>query len=100
MTSEEAQDMLKIVAGTPLRWSTAGAQRNIQHLGAVEENRGNLEPQTVSNSRCQMKIPVKSDLVTREKYISFQGTLRIGKILEDLDLGAVIAGMLKKPILQ
>ena len=84
--------MLKVVAGSPLRWSTTGGQRDVQRLGAVEENRSQLEPQPVSNSKCQMKIPVKSDLATRESYISFQGSLRIGKLLEDLDIGAVISG--------
>ena len=39
---------------------------------------------------------MKSDLDVREKYVNFHGNVRVGKLLEDLDYGAVIAGELKE----
>ena len=82
--------MLKILAGTPTKWG-ANSHRKVEYRGSIEENQANLEPRTTSSSRCRLIIPVKTHLATYERYIKNQGTLRIGRILEDLDLGAVIA---------
>ena len=49
-----------------------------------------------SGDPCFEKIyPFESDLKLREEYINFFGGLRIGKLLEDLDL---VAGKLLMPM--
>ena len=45
-----------------------------------------LSPRKTSDSAIKMIMPFSKDLELRERYINFFGALRLGKLLEDLDL--------------
>ena len=90
-TLHEARDRLIKLAGQPEKWTLSHPHRNVKALDPIED-RSLLAPQSVSQSKYQFSIPVKSSLDVREKYVNFHGHVRVGKLLEDLDYGAVIAG--------
>lgn len=55
---------------------------------ATELENGPLEERSPGESCFEKIYPFGSDLELREEYINFFGGLRIGKLLEDLDLVA------------
>ncbi|XP_075245138.1 acyl-coenzyme A thioesterase 9, mitochondrial-like [Convolutriloba macropyga] len=90
-TIQEVRDSLVRASGMTEKWNASEPHRNVKVLDPIKD-RSLLIPQPVSQSTCQFSIPVKSDLDVREKYVNFHGNVRVGKLLEDLDYGAVIAG--------
>uniref|UniRef100_A0A0K0E0T6 HotDog ACOT-type domain-containing protein n=1 Tax=Strongyloides stercoralis TaxID=6248 RepID=A0A0K0E0T6_STRER len=64
--------------------------KNIKSLENVDEKilKNNKEI-TIPSSRCQFRIPLKDSETVRRMYTSIKTNLRIGKIVEDLDMFAV-----------
>lgn len=48
-----------------------------------------IPPRSMQDSFSSAIIPIGSDVMLRERYIGFLGRLRIGRLLEDMDLFAV-----------
>uniref|UniRef100_A0A7M5XKY2 HotDog ACOT-type domain-containing protein n=2 Tax=Clytia hemisphaerica TaxID=252671 RepID=A0A7M5XKY2_9CNID len=62
---------------------------NIAELSNIDAERAkkqeDLVPRSSKDSVQEVIIPLGSDLVQREKYLTFYNTVRFGKLLEDLD---------------
>lgn len=48
-----------------------------------------LPPRTMQDSFISAVIPLASDLSIRDKYITFLGSVRLGRLMEDMDMFAV-----------
>ncbi|CEF63700.1 Acyl-coenzyme A thioesterase 9, mitochondrial [Strongyloides ratti] len=62
---------------------------NVKSLDNVDEKILNNNKISMTSSRCQFKIPLKESELVRRMYTSTKTNLRIGKLLEDLDMFAV-----------
>lgn len=57
----------------------------IQYLPSSQEE---LPPRSMKDSFMAALIPLSSDSVLQEKYITFLGHVRVGRLLEDMDIFA------------
>lgn len=48
-----------------------------------------LPPRSMQDSFTSALIPLSSDTVIRDKYVTFLGSVRLGRLMEDMDLFAV-----------
>lgn len=48
-----------------------------------------LPPRTMQDSFTSAVIPLSTDLALRDKYVTFLGSVRLGRLMEDMDLFAV-----------
>lgn len=54
----------------------------------VPKDVNELEPRSMQDSFTTAIIPLSTDLTLQDKYVSFMGTVRLGRLLEDMDLFA------------
>ncbi|KAG5675080.1 hypothetical protein PVAND_005012 [Polypedilum vanderplanki] len=81
---------LKIIEKMGLQFGYNPLQHNREHLlqympTSVEE----LPSRSMQDSFTSAIIPLASDIKLRDKYVGFLGEIRIGRLLEDMDLFAV-----------
>ncbi|CAB3399111.1 unnamed protein product [Caenorhabditis bovis] len=62
---------------------------NPEEYSNEDKNTKTLTPRTIDESYRKFVIPLSTDAAKRKDYLSAQGNVRIGKILEDLDHMAV-----------
>lgn len=48
-----------------------------------------LPPRTMQDSFTSALIPLASDMMLQDKYVTFLGSVRLGRLMEDMDLFAV-----------
>ncbi|KAF2895765.1 hypothetical protein ILUMI_10411 [Ignelater luminosus] len=74
-----------------------GVERGYKPLGAsrahlleyLPSSQKELPPRTMNDSFTSALIPLSTDLELQDKYITFLGHVRIGRLLEDMDIFAV-----------
>lgn len=81
---------LKIIDKMGLQFGYNPLQHNREHLvqftpTSVEE----LPSRSMQDSFTSAIIPLASDVKLRDKYVGFLGEIRVGRLLEDMDLFAV-----------
>ncbi|KRT82800.1 hypothetical protein AMK59_4083 [Oryctes borbonicus] len=76
--------------GVEMGYKTVPKSRD--HLQSlIPQSIQELAPRTMRDSYTVGIIPLSSDPVLQEKYVSLTGTVRLSRFLEDMDLFAVIA---------
>ncbi|XP_063704146.1 acyl-coenzyme A thioesterase 9, mitochondrial-like [Culicoides brevitarsis] len=61
-----------------------------EHLSQyVPESQEGLPARSMQDSFTSAIIPIGSDLALRDKYVGFLGTIRFGRLMEDMDMFAV-----------
>lgn len=74
--------------GIQEHWSVLPKSR--EHLSQYEpKSIDELPPRSMQDSFTSAIIPLSSDLTIRDKYITFLGSVRLGRLMEDMDLFAV-----------
>ncbi|XP_046645091.1 acyl-coenzyme A thioesterase 9, mitochondrial-like [Daphnia pulicaria] len=81
-------DFTRSVLGTNSKYCAGSISREhlVKYLPATQEE---LPVRRMSDSYDTAIIPLGSDISMREKYMTFHKTIRIGRLLEDLDVFAV-----------
>lgn len=73
--------------------STKGFSKLIlsrEHLIKYEpKSRADLPTRTMQDSFTSAIIPLSTDTILQDKYVTFLGNVRLGRLMEDLDLFAV-----------
>jgi len=99
---EEFQDLTKMEENHLIIGAKNLRQKLMDHVGAkqfwaenettlkrIDASKANsqdeLEPRRMSDSITEVLLPIGDDLVEREKYLTFYRTVRLGKLLEDMD---------------
>lgn len=76
------------ILGIQPTWSPVAPSR--EHLSQYEPRTvDELPPRSMQDSFTSAIIPLSSDLAIREKYVTFLGSVRLGRLMEDMDLFAV-----------
>lgn len=52
----------------------------------MPNNQGDLTASKMMDSYVECVIPLSSDISLRERYATFHSSLRVGRLLEDLDV--------------
>ncbi|XP_053427578.1 acyl-coenzyme A thioesterase 9, mitochondrial-like [Nycticebus coucang] len=95
----EVQDKLRKIVGASTNWTDhvkAMEERKLLQ-GVLAESQEGLSPRRMKDSYIEVFLPLGSEPELREKYLTFQNTVRFGRILEDLDsLGVLICYMHNK----
>lgn len=74
--------------GIQEHWSVLPQSR--EHLIQYEpKSIDELPPRSMQDSFTSAMIPLGSDLAIRDKYVTFLGSVRLGRLMEDMDLFAV-----------
>lgn len=69
-------------------WSVLPKSR--EYLSQYEpESIDELPPRSMQDSFTSAIIPLSSDLTIRDKYVTFLGSVRLGRLMEDMDMFAV-----------
>lgn len=64
--------------------------KNREHLTPYEpKSIDELPSRSMQDSFTSAVIPLGSDLTIRDKYITFLGSVRLGRLMEDMDMFAV-----------
>ncbi|KAI9579373.1 acyl-coenzyme A thioesterase 9, mitochondrial-like isoform 1-T4 [Glossina fuscipes fuscipes] len=63
--------------------------RKREHLLKYTPKREDLVPRSVKDSYVMASIPLRTDKVMQQRYVSNVGTVRYGRLMEDMDLFAV-----------
>ncbi|XP_046410164.1 acyl-coenzyme A thioesterase 9, mitochondrial-like isoform X1 [Neodiprion fabricii] len=58
-------------------------------LKLLPASQDELPPRSMQDSFSAAILPLSSDLVLQEKYVAFLGSVRLGRLMEDMDLFAV-----------
>lgn len=58
-------------------------------LEHTPSSQADLPPRSMQDSFTSALIPLATDIKLREKYIGFLGNLRVGRLMEDMDMFAV-----------
>jgi acyl-coenzyme A thioesterase 9 len=90
-TSGTMKDVkLKIMEKMGLQFGYNPFSHNRENLMQyVPSDVSQLPPRTMQDSFSSALIPLSTDLKLREKYIGFLGNVRLGRLMEDMDLFAV-----------
>lgn len=86
MTMAEVKEKMRASLGLPLTYSLNPVPRD--HLTQYEPTPEDLPPRSMQDSFTSAIIPLSTDLMLRDKYTAFLGRLRLGRLLEDMDLFA------------
>lgn len=74
--------------GIQEHWSVL--PKNREHLTPYEpKSIDELPSRSMQDSFTSAVIPLGSDLTIRDKYITFLGSVRLGRLMEDMDMFAV-----------
>lgn len=74
--------------GIQEHWSVLSKSR--EHLTPYEpKSIDELPSRSMQDSFTSAVIPLSSDLIIRDKYITFLGSVRLGRLMEDMDMFAV-----------
>ena len=65
---------------------TASREHLMKHVPTSPDD---LPPRSMQDSFTSAIIPLSSDISLREKYLGFLGNVRIGRLMEDMDMFAV-----------
>jgi len=83
------EDFAKIV-GASNKYAAGNQQQGREYLYKyLPASQDELPNRTMADSYDTAIIPLSSDLAMREKYMTFHNSVRIGRLLEDLDIFAV-----------
>ncbi|XP_072034992.1 acyl-coenzyme A thioesterase 9, mitochondrial-like isoform X2 [Amphiura filiformis] len=85
---KNVREQLKELAGAQKQWGGERADRSGLYTQLVH-SQTQLTPRTMKESYQEALIPLSSKPEIQEKYINWFKTIRIGKLLEDLDTFAV-----------
>ncbi|KAK7864861.1 hypothetical protein R5R35_012497 [Gryllus longicercus] len=58
----------------------------LKYLPKTQEE---LPPRTMQDSFCEAFVPLSTDVLKQEKYVTFLGHVRLGRLMEDMDMFAV-----------
>ena len=89
-TVPAARDQLRSIVGSPRIWGEARDQTIARIQLAVNQNE--LPSKTMMDSYREASIPLGKDNTIRGNYVNHFGSVRYGKIMEDLDTMAVWIG--------
>ncbi|KAF9581344.1 hypothetical protein BGW38_001681 [Lunasporangiospora selenospora] len=78
-------DKLASQHGSPTTTGGHGASSPVEHQPAKKYQKRELVLKTMQDSYTEIILPFKTDKALLEEYINVGGTLRHGKIMEDLD---------------
>lgn len=74
--------------GIPKRYSVLKQSR--EHLLQFEpKSSSELPPRSMQDSFTSAVIPLANDFELQDKYVTFLGSVRLGRLMEDMDLFAV-----------
>lgn len=74
--------------GIQEHWSVLPKGR--EHLTQYEpKSIADLPPRSMQDSFTSAVIPLSTDLAIRDKYVTFLGSVRLGRLMEDMDAFAV-----------
>lgn len=74
--------------GIQEHWSPLVKSR--EHLTQYEpKSIDDLPPRSMQDSFTSAIIPLSEDLAIRDKYVTFLGSVRLGRLMEDMDMFAV-----------
>ncbi|XP_070499028.1 acyl-coenzyme A thioesterase 9, mitochondrial-like [Chironomus tepperi] len=81
---------LKIIEKMGLQFGYNPLQHTREHLVQyTPKSIDELPPRSMQDSFTSAIIPLSTDVKLREKYVGFLGSLRVGRLMEDMDLFAV-----------
>ncbi|XP_033099191.1 acyl-coenzyme A thioesterase 9, mitochondrial-like isoform X2 [Anneissia japonica] len=84
---KELRGRLHDLAGAQKAWGTVSDRSEL--FNHLPKDQSSLEVKSMKDSYQEACIPLASKSFLREKYVNFSNTIRIGRILEDLDTFAV-----------
>ncbi|XP_049818353.1 acyl-coenzyme A thioesterase 9, mitochondrial-like [Aethina tumida] len=88
-TMQQLKDKLRKSMGMSIGYKTT--QEDRAHLSKyLPKAQEDLPSRVMDDSFIAAKIPLASDPVLSEKYMAFDGSVRIGRLLEDMDIFAVM----------
>ncbi len=90
LTSKELRKVLKKYVGTKHFDESDKVEKSQQ--GKMVQSQDELEPRSMKDSTKEAIIPLGNDPIVRDKYLTFYKTVRIGKLLEDMDTLAGLVG--------
>lgn len=74
--------------GIQEHWSVL--PKNREYLAQYEpKSVADLPPRSMQDSFTSAIIPLSSDMAIRDKYVTFLGSVRLGRLMEDMDSFAV-----------
>ncbi|KAH8306373.1 hypothetical protein KR018_009320, partial [Drosophila ironensis] len=82
-------DIIRKESGADVGYHTIPKPRD--HLLQYQPKREDLEPRTMRDSHTRAILPLGSSEVIRERYINHLGRVRLGRLMEELDMFAVWA---------
>ena len=90
-TSEEVvRNLTESVIGGPASYDPQVYMRQRERLlSKVPSSQAELPARRMSDSFDQALIPLGSDLRLRDRYLTHLGSVRVGRLLEDMDVFAV-----------
>ncbi|XP_071955370.1 acyl-coenzyme A thioesterase 9, mitochondrial-like [Antedon mediterranea] len=84
---KELRQKLHDLAGAQKQWGTESDRSGL--FNQLPKDQSSLDVKRMKDSYQESCIPLASNSPLREKYVNFSNTIRIGRILEDLDTFAV-----------
>ena len=82
-----------IIAGVPTNYDPELFEKKRSELMKIlPENQEELPSRRMLDSYDSVIIPIASDTALRDHYITYDGGVRVGRLLEDMDLFAVHLG--------
>ncbi|XP_071484358.1 acyl-coenzyme A thioesterase 9, mitochondrial-like [Diadema antillarum] len=89
LTITEMRNKMEELTGAQKLWNLTGEKNDRSQLTSLlARDQSELEPRKMANSYDEVMIPL-SDPQYREKYINMYNGIRIGRILEDIDMFGV-----------
>lgn len=80
----------EVIKKLGIEWHWSPLQQKREHLSQYEPKTiDELPPRSMQDSFTSAIIPLSSDLAIRDKYVTFMGSVRLGRLMEDMDLFAV-----------
>jgi acyl-coenzyme A thioesterase 9 len=89
LTIQELAQRIAKVMGVKSGYSPIQASRT-HLLEYVPKSQADLPPRSMRDSYLVALIPLSSDLHLQDKYTTFLGYVRVGRLLEDMDIFAVM----------
>ncbi|XP_041483095.1 acyl-coenzyme A thioesterase 9, mitochondrial-like [Lytechinus variegatus] len=89
LTVKQMRKRMVEFTGAQKQWSLDGKKPDRSALSSLlAQDQSQLEPRRISDSYDEINIPL-SDPTQRDKYINMYNSIRIGRILEDIDMFGV-----------
>ncbi|PNF22633.1 Acyl-coenzyme A thioesterase 9, mitochondrial [Cryptotermes secundus] len=88
LTIAEVQERLINCMGIDRGYKPLQSSRS-HLLSLLPTSQADLPPRKMSDSFASVIIPLKDDVLLQEKYVASEGYVRLGRLLEDMDIFAV-----------